>query len=214
MTANRYPVVPLLLDGAWIQEGERVKIRSPFNQSVVGETVRASREQLELAIKASVRAFAVTRKTEPEERNRVLEAVAEGIRKDHEGFARTIAQESGKPIRTARTEVDRAIFTFTLAAEESLRNQDEVLALDGGPGSKGRSGLVRRFPIGPIAAITPFNFPLNLVAHKLAPAIAAGCTVVLKPAPQTPLSALRLARLIQEAGWPAGALNVLPLSNE
>jgi acyl-CoA reductase-like NAD-dependent aldehyde dehydrogenase len=125
-----------------------------------------------------------------------------------------MAQEAGKPIRAARTEVERAIFTFTVAAEESTRIYGEYLPLDWQEYTAGRWGIVRRFPLGPIAGITPFNFPLNLVAHKVAPAIAAGCTMIVKPAPQTPLTALLLAETVQEAGWPDGALNVLPLSNE
>jgi len=110
--------------------------------------------------------------------------------------------------------VDRAIFTFTVAAEESTRIYGEYLPLDCQEFTAGRWGIVRRFPLGPVAGITPFNFPLNLVAHKVAPAIAAGCSMVLKPAPQTPLSSLLLAETIQQAGWPDGALNVIPLSNE
>jgi acyl-CoA reductase-like NAD-dependent aldehyde dehydrogenase len=110
--------------------------------------------------------------------------------------------------------VDRAIFTFQIAAEEAVRIAGEYLPLDWQASAAGRWGIVRRFALGPIFAITPFNFPLNLVAHKLAPAIAAGCPILLKPAPQTPLSSLRLAQVIERAGWPAGALSVLPLSNE
>jgi acyl-CoA reductase-like NAD-dependent aldehyde dehydrogenase len=111
-------------------------------------------------------------------------------------------------------EVDRAVFTFRVAAEESVRIGGEWLPLDWRPGWAGRSAILRRFPLGPVAAITPFNFPLNLVAHKVAPAIAAGCSMVLKPAPKTPLCALMLAEIVQQAGWPAGALNVLCLSNQ
>jgi acyl-CoA reductase-like NAD-dependent aldehyde dehydrogenase len=129
-------------------------------------------------------------------------------------LARTLALEAGKPIKAARVEVERAAFTFAVAAEEAVRIGGEYLPLDWQASTAGRWGIVRRFAIGPIAAITPFNFPINLVAHKLAPAMAAGCTILLKPAPQTPLTALRLAQIIEEAGWPAGALNVLPLSNE
>ena len=125
-----------------------------------------------------------------------------------------MAQEAGKPIKAARTEVERAIFTFNVAAEESTRIYGEYLPLDWQEFTAGRWGIVRRFPLGPIAGITPFNFPLNLVAHKVAPAIAAGCPMVLKPAPQTPLTALLLAEAVQQAGWPDGGLNVLPLSNE
>ena len=110
--------------------------------------------------------------------------------------------------------MERAIFTFTVAAEESTRIYGEYLPLDSQEFTAGRWGIVRRFPLGPIAGITPFNFPLNLVAHKVAPAIACGCPIVLKPAPQTPLCALMLAEVVQQAGWPDGGLNVLPLSNE
>jgi acyl-CoA reductase-like NAD-dependent aldehyde dehydrogenase len=144
----------------------------------------------------------------------VLRAISAGIEKHRDDLSRIVALEAGKPIKTARVEIDRAIFTFSVAAEEAVRVGGEYLPLDWQASTAGRWGIVRRFPIGPIAAITPFNFPFNLVAHKVAPAIAAGCTIVVKPAPQTPLSALRLAQIIEEAGWPAGALNVLPLSNE
>jgi acyl-CoA reductase-like NAD-dependent aldehyde dehydrogenase len=200
-----------VVDGEWISRGKLIQILSPYDSSVVGETFQATPADLNRAIAAAVRSFEKTRHLAADERKRVLLAIAEGISRSRDDFARMIALEAGKPMKAARVEVDRAIFTFTLAAEESARKTDEHLSLAGNPN---RSGLVRRFPIGTIAAITPFNFPLNLVAHKLAPAMAVGCSVVLKPAPQTPLTALMLARIIQEAGWPAGALNVLPLSNE
>jgi acyl-CoA reductase-like NAD-dependent aldehyde dehydrogenase len=125
-----------------------------------------------------------------------------------------MALEAGKPLKAARPEVDRAVLTFSVAAEEATRIYGEYLPLDVTASTKGRWGLLRRFPLGPVAAITPFNFPLNLVAHKVAPAIAAGCTMVLKPAPQTPLCSMLLAEIVQEAGLPDGALNVLYLSNE
>jgi acyl-CoA reductase-like NAD-dependent aldehyde dehydrogenase len=141
-----------------------------------------------------------------------LRAVARLVGERREELARTLALEAGKPMKAARTEVERAAFTFDVAAEEAVRLGGEYLPLDWQAATAGRWGIVRRVPVGPIAAITPFNFPINLVAHKLAPAMAAGCTIVLKPAPQTPLTALRLARIIEEAGWPAGALSVLPLS--
>ena len=131
-----------------------------------------------------------------------------------EEFARTLAQEAGKPIKTARLEVDRTVLTFNIAAEEAVRGYGEYLPLDWQQSTAGRWGIVRRFPLGPIAGISPFNFPLNLVAHKVAPAMAAGCSMVLKPAPQTPLSSFLLAEVVQQAGWPDGGLNVLLLSNE
>jgi acyl-CoA reductase-like NAD-dependent aldehyde dehydrogenase len=201
-----------LLDGQWLSEGKPFDVLSPFDGSVVATTFRPTPEHAEAAVQAAVRAFEATRKLPAYERQRVLHAVAKGITERREEFARTIALEAGKPIKTARTEVDRAIFTFTIAAEESTRIYGEYLPLDLQAYTAGRWALVRRFPVGPVAAITPFNFPLNLVAHKLAPAIAAGCTIVQKPASQTPLSSLLLAELVHHAGWPAGGLNVLPLS--
>jgi acyl-CoA reductase-like NAD-dependent aldehyde dehydrogenase len=203
-----------LADGRWLTEGEPIEVRAPHDGSVVGTIFRASGEHVEAAIRGAVRAFGETRRMPSYERQRILRAVAAGLAEHREDFARTMALESGKPIRTARAEIDRAVFTFTVAAEEAVRIDGRWMALDWQPSAAGRSAVLRRFPLGPIGAITPFNFPVNLVAHKWAPAMAAGCTVVHKPAPQTPLSALRLAGLAVEAGWPAGALNVLPLKNE
>lgn len=203
----------LFLAGRWVGEGETIEIRSPYDEEIVGTTVRATARQAEEAVVAAQKAFAVTRKLPGYERQRVLRAISDGIRARHEEFAHLMALESGKPIRAARVEVDRAIFTFAIAAEEATRIGGEWLPLDWRPSAAGRSGIVRRFALGPILAITPFNFPLNLVAHKVAPSIAAGCTMVLKPAPQTPLTSLLLAELIEQAGWPAGAFSVLPLAN-
>jgi acyl-CoA reductase-like NAD-dependent aldehyde dehydrogenase len=203
-----------LLNGRWIEEGPALEVRSPFDGQAVAHVIAASQAHAEEAIAGAAAAFAVTRKLPAFERQRVLERVSAGIAARSEEFARMMALEAGKPLRTARAEVARAVFTFKVAAEESTRIYGEYLPLDASENTQGRWGIVRRFPLGPISAITPFNFPLNLVAHKIAPAIAAGCTMVLKPAPQTPVSALMLARLVQEAGWPAGALSVLPLSNE
>lgn len=212
--ATSVTTLPNLLDGHWPNDDPEAEIHSPFDQSVVGLTYRATPEKLERAIQAAVRAFQTTRKLGSYERQRILRSVADGIKARREEFARTISLEAGKPIRTARAEVDRAELTFAIAAEEATRIYGEYMPLDVTPAMSGRWSILRRFPLGPIAAITPFNFPLNLVAHKIAPAIAAGCTMVLKPAPQTPLSALMLAQLVQEAGLPDGALNVLYLSNE
>jgi acyl-CoA reductase-like NAD-dependent aldehyde dehydrogenase len=203
-----------LLDGKWRNDGERIEIYSPGTRQRVGATYRATSADAEAAIRAATRAFEITRRMGGYERQRVLRAISSGIEKDKEELTRMVALEAGKPIKTARIEVERAIFTFSVAAEEAVRVGGEYLPLDWQASTAGRWGIVRRFPLGPIAAITPFNFPINLVAHKLAPAIAAGCTIVLKPAPQTPLTALRLAQIIEQAGWPAGALNVLPLTNE
>jgi acyl-CoA reductase-like NAD-dependent aldehyde dehydrogenase len=202
------------LRGKWTEEGTPVEIRSPYDDTPLAQVFQGTREHAERAIQAAVVAFGTTRKLPVFERQRVLRSIAQHIASRKEGFARTLAQEAGKPIRAARTEVERSIFTFTVAAEESARIAGEYLSLDWQQYTAGRWGIVRRFPLGPIAGITPFNFPLNLVAHKVAPAIASGCPIILKPAPQTPLTSLLLAEAVEQAGLPDGAFNVLPLSNE
>src|SRR5579863_6861356 len=202
------------VDGRWMEDGDIVEVRSPFDGSVVGRVTQARREHAEAAIAASVKAFGTTRRLPAFERQRVLRRVAQSIFERREEFARTIVQEAGKPIKLARNEVERAVFIFNVAAEEATRINGEYLPLDWQEFTAGRWGIVKRYPLGPIAGITPFNFPLHLVAHKVAPAIAAGCPIVLKPAPQTPLCSLLLAECIQQAGWPDGGFNVLPLSND
>src|SRR4030088_3369206 len=202
------------LDGKWIEEGEQVEIRAPYDGSVVGRVFQGRREHADAAIAAAVKAFGTTRRLPAFERQRVLRQIATGIHDRKEEFSRTLALEAGKPIKSARTEVDRAVFIFNIAAEETVRGYGEYLPLDWQQSTAGRWGIVKRYPLGPIAGITPFNFPLNLVAHKVAPAIAAGCSMGLKPAPQTPLSALLLAEVIQQAGWPDGGFNAVLLSNE
>jgi len=214
MTITPVATHGFLVDGRWIEDGNLVEVRAPYDGAVIGRVFQGTRQHAEAAIAAAVKAFGTTRRLPAFERQRVLRRVAQGITERKQEFAHTLAQEAGKPIKAARTEVERAIFTFTVAAEESTRIYGEYLPLDWQEFTAGRWGIVRRFPLGPVAGITPFNFPLNLVAHKVAPAIASGCSMVLKPAPQTPLSALLLAETIQQAGWPDGALNVLPLSNE
>ena len=202
------------VDGKWREDGDVVEIRSPYDGVLIARVTQGRREHAEAAIAASVKAFGTTRRLPAFERQRVLRRISAHMSERKEEFARTLAQEAGKPIKGARTEVERAIFTFNVAAEESTRIYGEYLPLDWQEFTAGRWGLVRRFPLGPVAGITPFNFPINLVAHKVAPAIAAGCPMVLKPAPQTPLCSLLLAECVQQAGWPDGGLNVLPLSNE
>jgi acyl-CoA reductase-like NAD-dependent aldehyde dehydrogenase len=202
-----------LLDGEWLTEGGPFEVVSPYDGAVVGTTFWATAEHAETAVRAAQRAFETTRKMPGFERQRILREISEGIRVRQEEFARLIASEAGKPIRTAREEVNRAVFTFAIAAEEATRIGGEWLPLDWQASAAGRGAIVRRFALGPILAISPFNFPLNLVAHKVAPAIAAGCTILLKPAPKTPLTSLLLAEVIAKSGWPKGAFNVLNLSN-
>lgn len=214
MTVTPVSTQGFFLDGKWIEEGDVVEIKAPYDGNLLVNVFQGRREHAEAAITAAVKAFGTTRRLPAFERQRVLRRVAQTISERKQEFSRTLAQEAGKPMKAARAEVERAVFTFTVAAEESTRIYGEYLPLDWQEFAAGRWGIVRRFPLGALAGITPFNFPLNLVAHKVAPAIAAGCSMVLKPAPQTPLSALLLAEAVQQAGWPDGGLNVLPLSNE
>ena len=202
------------LNGNWVTHGREVVVTSPYDHSVLAVVSEAERDDVETAIESAVQAFTATRKMSSYQRASALRKVADGITARRDEFARTICQEAAKPIKTARIEVERAINTFQIAAEESTRIHGEYLPLDTLESTSGRWGMVRRFPLGPVFAITPFNFPLNLVAHKVAPAMAAGCPLILKPAPQTPLSSFLLAEIVQESGWPEGALAVMPLSND
>ena len=202
------------LAGKWLEEGTPVEIRAPYDGTPLATVSQGNAEHVERAIQSAVRAFGSTRRLPAFERQRVLRSIAHYITSHKEEFARTMAQEAGKPLKASRTEVERAVFTFTVAAEETTRIPGEYLSLDWQQFTSGRWGIVRRFPLGPIAGITPFNFPLNLVAHKVAPAIASGCPIILKPAPQTPLTSFLLAEAVEQAGLPDGAFNVIPLSNE
>ncbi|MGB9086459.1 MAG: aldehyde dehydrogenase family protein, partial [Terriglobales bacterium] len=214
MTVTPVATHGFFLDGKWLEEGDIVDVHAPYDGTLIGHVYQGRREHADAAIAAAVKAFGTTRRLPAFERQRVLRRISTGIHDRKEEFARTIALEAGKPIKSARMEVDRAVFTFNIAAEETVRGYGEYLPLDWQQSTAGRWGIVKRFPLGPIAGITPFNFPLNLVAHKVAPAIAAGCSMVLKPAPQTPITAMLLAEVIQQAGWPDGGFNALLLSNE
>lgn len=166
-----------------------------------------------MAVQSSVEGAAAMRRLSSHARFTMLQKAAQSLQARQEEFARTMTAEAGKPLTDARREVGRAIQTFSIAAEEAKRIGGEVVPLDWSPGMESHWGLTRRFPIGPILGITPFNFPLNLVAHKVAPALAAGNSILIKPAPQTPLTALLLGELLMEAGVPSGGLNVVPCHN-
>lgn len=202
-----------LLCGKEWDDGDAVEIRSPWDQGMVGRVTQATRADARQAVHHAVASLRRTRALPRWKRREILEDVAAALIEQKERFAQLILAEAGKPIRLARVEVDRAVMTFKTAAEEVSRTGGESLPLDLTEGNEGRWGLVQRFPVGPVLAITPFNFPLNLVAHKVAPAMAAGCPVIVKPAPQTPFTALALGEVILKAGWPDEALAVLPLSN-
>ncbi len=202
------------IGGDWIKTGDAIEVRSPYDESLSGLVHRAGPKEIETAIAKATKAFQTTRKMPVWKRAEVLEKISAGIAARREEFAQTIALEAGKPIRTARLEVDRAIFTFKVAAEESKRIYGEIVPLDWIPGTEGREAQIHRVPLGPIVGISPFNFPINLVAHKVAPALAAGDPIILRPASQTPLSALKLAEIISASGWPAEAFSVVPSATE
>jgi glyceraldehyde-3-phosphate dehydrogenase (NADP+) len=200
----------ILLGGEEIKTGSTFEVRSPFDGALVAIVHRAGPKEIERAIAEATEAFQMTRKLASWRRAQILETIAATIADRREELAQTIALEAGKPIRTARLEVDRAVFTFKIAAEETKRIHGEIVALDWLPGLEGREAYVRRVPLGPVAGITPFNFPLNLVAHKVAPALAAGNPIIIRPATQTPVSALKLGRIAVEAGWPKDGYAVVP----
>ncbi|HEV8323196.1 MAG TPA: aldehyde dehydrogenase family protein [Myxococcota bacterium] len=204
--------LPILIGGAWRPGGGGVaEVPDRFSGATFARVTQAAPSDVEDALAAAATAAPVLRAQARLDRRRLLAAVARGIEERGRELAETIVAEAGKPARFAFAEVERAVSTFALAADESLRLGGEVVPLDvAEPGRAFDEAVVVRFPAGPVAAITPFNFPLNLVAHKLAPALAAGCPVVLKPAPQTPVTALRLAEIILAAGAPPGALGVVP----
>lgn len=204
----------VLLNGRWMETGDAIEVRSPYDDALVAVVHRAGPDEIETTIATAEEAFQVTRKLPSWKREEVLRQVSEGITARREEFARTIALEAGKPIRSARAEVDRAAFTFKVAAEESKRLYGEIIPLDWRPGFEGRTAYVQRVPLGPVVGITPFNYPLNLVAHKVAPALAAGDPIIIRPASQTPVSSLKLAELVLEAGWPEGGIAIVPSATD
>jgi len=199
----------LLIDGKWTGNGPVLEVKNKYNGKTVGALPTASREDLNAAIDAAERAEDVMADMPAHKRAAILLRTSELIRERAEDLAKTIAAEAGKALKFARAEVDRAASTFTIAAEEAKRLHGETIPLDAVPTGEGYFGFWTRRPVGVIAAISPFNFPLNLVSHKVAPALAAGNTLVLKPATTTPLAAVKLCQILQDAGLPAGAINLV-----
>ncbi len=195
--------------GTFWTAGKPLAVRSPFDGSEVGRVTLADAATLDAAAEAAVRAQPAMAALTRDARAAILERIAEGVAARREELARTLQRESGKPIAYARVEVDRAVDTFRASAEAARALAGAEIPLDAATPGAGRIAFTRRFPVGPVASITPFNFPLNLVAHKVGPAIAAGCANVVKPASATPLSALLLAGIAHEAGVPAGGLSVV-----
>ena len=198
------------LAGEWRTTWESLEVRSPHDDAVVAVVARAGHDEIEQAVAAAHAAFATTAAIPAHERARILTTVSRRLAEERETLALTLVAETGKTIRDARTEVDRATMTFAVAAEEAKRIGQEMVPMDWAPAGEKRFAVNRRFPIGVVAGISPFNYPLNLIAHKIAPAIASGNPIVVKPASQTPSSALQVARFAHDAGWPAEGLSVVP----
>jgi acyl-CoA reductase-like NAD-dependent aldehyde dehydrogenase len=197
----------LLLDGEWIETGEWQEVSSPFSGEPVARVAKAGADHARQALDAAEQAMSTP--LPAHERAAILDRVAALLRDRHDEVAQTISAEAGKPMKAARVEAERAVSTYTMAAVEARQLAGDVVPMDASAAGTGKIAYTMRVPVGIVGAITPFNFPLNLVAHKIAPALAAGCAVVLKPAGQTPLSALLLGELETEAGLPPGWLNVL-----
>jgi glyceraldehyde-3-phosphate dehydrogenase (NADP+) len=203
-----------LVAGQWRESGEPLEVRNPHNGEVVGVTSRPAEEDIEEALCGAVAAVKGMASMPTFQRAEILSRIRNGVAERKEELARTITLEAGKPISDSRTEVERAIHLFQLAIEECRRMGGELIPLDLLEGARGRLALMRRFPVGPVLGITPFNFPLNLVCHKLAPALAAGNPIIIKPASATPLTSLILAEVVQGSGLPPGGLSILPCSGE
>ena len=199
----------LLVDGQWVGNGNMLEVKNKYDGKTVGTLPIASRDDLDRAIDAAERAEDVMADMPAYRRAEILLEAAALLKERSEDLARTIAAEAGKALKFARAEVERAASTFTIAAEEAKRLHGETIPLDAVPAGEGYFGFWTRRPVGVIAAISPFNFPLNLVAHKVAPALAAGNTIVLKPATSTPLTAVKLCQILVDAGLPAGAINLV-----
>ncbi|MBI3607329.1 MAG: aldehyde dehydrogenase family protein [Nitrospirae bacterium] len=203
-------VTPFLLNGRWVTTDSTAPVQNPHTGEAIAQVCQADRSHLDEAIAGAERAFRDHRAMPRHQRATLLTQVAAGLAADKHELSRLIATEAGKPLQFAAGEVDRAISTFTVAAEEAKRLSGEWLPTDWSPAGEGYLAVTKRVPLGPIAAFAPFNFPLNLVAHKIAPCLASGNTMVLKPPPQAPQTSLRLGRILVEAGVPPGAINILP----
>ena len=200
----------ILIDGEWRDTGQSFAVRSPFSQDLLGEVATATENDVEHSLSAATTAAGEMRKLSRFEIAKALRAIAQGIEKRKEEFARSICLEAAKPIIYARGEVERGIATFALAAGESERFAGDVIPVDVQPNGRSKSARTLKIPRGVVYGITPFNFPLNLVAHKVAPALASKNAIIIKPSPRTPLTALLLGEVFLESGLPSGALQIVP----
>ncbi len=199
----------MLIGENWVEKDDRIEVRNPYNDELVDTVPAGDEDDVKAAFQAAEEGFKINRGLPVHQRISILYKTAEIISNNQEEFARIIASEGSKTIREARKEASRCIDTITISAEEARRVVGETIPFDSREGSENRLGYYYRFPIGIIVAITPFNDPLNLVAHKVGPAIAGGNAVVLKPATVTPLSALKLGEAFIKAGLPWNILNIV-----
>lgn len=208
-TVRESPQKRLFIGGAWVSGENCIEVTDKFTGRPLASIPTADLELVEMTVCSAEAGFATMKALPALKRSEILEKISDGLRRQADEFAAGITAEAGKPAKFARQEVERSVQTFKFAAEEAKRLHGETVPLDAQGGSEKKFGFYHRFPFGVVVAITPFNFPLNLVAHKLAPALAAGCSVILKPSSLTPITALKLAELVEAAGAPAGAFNVL-----
>ena len=204
----------LYIAGEFLRTNRKLVVTNPFDNTVVGETYLAGKEQLEIAIEKALEVKKLMRDLASWKKYKILKEIAEKISIKKNELALILSREAGKPLKYALGEIDRAIQVFVVAAEESKRLPKEYFSIDWTPAGEGKEGLVKYFPVGLISGIAPFNFPLNLAVHKIAPAIASGNPIILKPARSTPLSVLELAKIIDQTDLPKGAFSVLPMDRE
>lgn len=207
------PSNKILVAGEWVESGKSLPVINPYTGSAFAQTFLADRAQVEKALASATAAFKKSKKLTPAQRSEICASIARKLEEKKEDFARSIVAEAGKPISDARRETQRAVFVFKEAAQETPALDPKPLPLEFPPGQENRKALLGRFPLGTVFCVTPFNFPLNLVAHKVAPAIAFGCPFILKPSPKTPLTSLLLARVLLEAGLPPEFFSVFPADN-
>ncbi|WP_163580613.1 aldehyde dehydrogenase family protein [Gracilibacillus saliphilus] len=198
----------LFIDGKWVDTNEGQDVVDKYSQEVYARVAKADEEAVDKAITSAAKAFE-QEKLSPYERYQILHKASQLIADQKEELAMIITKEAGKPLKQARAEIDRSAQTFLVAAEEAKRIHGEGVPVEAAPGSENRMAFTIKVPVGVVGAISPFNFPLNLVSHKVAPALAAGNAVVLKPASKTPISALKLAEILDKAGLPKGLLQVV-----
>jgi acyl-CoA reductase-like NAD-dependent aldehyde dehydrogenase len=204
----------IYIGGQFVETSNSLAVVNPYTQQAFASTYLGGQEELEFAITKAERVKTELKNLPVYKRYEILMQIAAEIKAKREYLATVLCRESAKPLRYALGEIDRAAQTFTVAAEECKRLPKEYISIDWTPAGEGKEGLVKYFPIGLIAGIAPFNFPLNLAVHKLAPAIAAGCPIILKPASSTPLSTLELAKIIDNTALPKGAVSIIPMNRK